>query len=121
MILITAICKYDNNNASLIWQSKTIFRYPKCSYLICIQPLRVSSLSLNQNFEVEDLTRRELEVLALIKIGLTNDEIADALIISERTVFTHVSSIFHKLGVSSRTSALYSAESLGIILAYKNQ
>lgn len=51
------------------------------------------------------LTGREIEVLALIAGGKSNREIADELVISERTVARHVSNIFTKLGVSSRAAA----------------
>jgi DNA-binding CsgD family transcriptional regulator len=51
------------------------------------------------------LTPRELEVLALLASGRTNRAIADELFISERTVARHVSNIFAKLGLSSRSAA----------------
>jgi DNA-binding CsgD family transcriptional regulator/tetratricopeptide (TPR) repeat protein len=51
------------------------------------------------------LTRRELEVLDLVAEGLTNAEIAARLVISEKTVGHHVSSILGKLGVGSRYEA----------------
>jgi DNA-binding NarL/FixJ family response regulator len=51
------------------------------------------------------LTRRELEVLALLATGATNRAIADRLVLSERTVDRHVSNIFTKLGVATRAAA----------------
>jgi DNA-binding NarL/FixJ family response regulator len=51
------------------------------------------------------LTGREAELLALLATGKTNREIAAQLFISEKTVARHVSNIFSKLGVSSRTAA----------------
>ncbi len=53
----------------------------------------------------ENLTNRELEVLHLIADGLSNQEIADALFITLKTVKTHVSNILSKLEVSDRTQA----------------
>jgi non-specific serine/threonine protein kinase len=52
------------------------------------------------------LTPRERDVLELLVAGRTNQEIADALFISRRTVATHVEHIFSKLGVSSRATAI---------------
>ena len=52
---------------------------------------------------MNELTPREEEILALIARGLSNQEIADALVVSERTVRTHVGNIMSKLYLSSRT------------------
>jgi DNA-binding NarL/FixJ family response regulator len=51
------------------------------------------------------LTRREGEVLALVADGRSNREIGEKLFISDRTVARHLTNIFHKIGVSSRTQA----------------
>ena len=51
------------------------------------------------------LTRREREILALLVAGRTNPEIADALYISRRTVTTHLTNLFAKLGVEGRAEA----------------
>ena len=51
------------------------------------------------------LTARELQILALVATGKTNRAIAAELVISEKTVARHVSNIFDKIAVSSRSAA----------------
>ena len=54
----------------------------------------------------QDLTERELEVLALMVEGLNNTQIAGRLTVSSSTIKSHVSNILSKLGVASRTEAV---------------
>jgi DNA-binding NarL/FixJ family response regulator len=63
---------------------------------------------------VTALTDREREVLVLVARGLSNQQIADSLVISERTARTHVSNILSKLDVASRTQAALVAIREGI-------
>jgi len=65
---------------------------------------------------VEELTPRELEVLALLAEGLPNKAIARLLDISEHTVKFHVNAVLGKLGAQSRTEAVVRATRLGLIL-----
>ena len=60
------------------------------------------------------LTRRQADVLALIADGLTNAEIADELVLSVRTVDTHVGAILDRLGVRSRREAASVARTLDL-------
>lgn len=53
----------------------------------------------------DNLSKREMEVLKILAQGLSNQEIADQLFISLKTVKTHVSNIFNKLEVNDRTQA----------------
>lgn len=62
-----------------------------------------------------DLTPREVDVLRLAAEGLANPEIAEQLFVSPRTVSTHLSSVYNKLGVSSRTAATRIAVERGIL------
>jgi RNA polymerase sigma factor (sigma-70 family) len=61
-----------------------------------------------------ELTAREREVLALLSQGMTNKEIAEALVISENTVKRHLKAIFAKLEVNTRSAAVARAISLGL-------
>jgi DNA-binding NarL/FixJ family response regulator len=63
----------------------------------------------------EKLTPRETEVLRLLARGMSNKEIGATLVIGEKTVKTHVSSILSKLGVPSRTQAALYAVRIGLI------
>jgi LuxR family transcriptional regulator, maltose regulon positive regulatory protein len=64
---------------------------------------------------VELLSERELEVLHLLALGTSNDEIAEQLVIAVSTVKRHVSNIFGKLTVSNRTQAVVRARELGLL------
>jgi DNA-binding NarL/FixJ family response regulator len=61
------------------------------------------------------LTDRELEVLALVGVGLSNAEIADALHVGVTTVKTHVSTAMDKLGLRNRTQAAVVAHRIGLV------
>jgi DNA-binding NarL/FixJ family response regulator len=56
-----------------------------------------------------DLTEREVEVLRLVAYGLSDAQVAEALVISPRTVNAHLRSIYSKLNITSRTAATYFA------------
>ena len=62
----------------------------------------------------DDLTPREAEVLKLIANGLSNAEIAEALVVSQATVKTHVNRIFYKTGARDRAQAVRYAYQHGI-------
>jgi LuxR family maltose regulon positive regulatory protein len=64
---------------------------------------------------VEPLSERELEVLRLIAAGLSNQEIAQELVIAVSTVKSHINHIYGKLGVKSRTQAIAKAQSLRLL------
>ena len=64
---------------------------------------------------LEHLTPRQIEVLRLVARGMTNNEIAEALFLSRRTVHAHLRSIFHKLGVGHRSAATRYAIQHGLL------
>ncbi|HRI77968.1 MAG TPA: LuxR C-terminal-related transcriptional regulator [Cyclobacteriaceae bacterium] len=61
------------------------------------------------------ISRREYEVLELIAVGHSNQEIADKLFVSVNTVKTHLANLFLKLDVSRRTQAIQKAKSFRLI------
>ena len=64
---------------------------------------------------LEQLTRRELEVLGLLATGQSNHDIARDLVISLDTVKKHVSHVLGKLGAANRTEAVARGRELGLI------
>jgi LuxR family maltose regulon positive regulatory protein len=61
------------------------------------------------------LSQRELEILILLGKGLSNREIANSLFVTINTIQWHISNIYSKLGVKSRTQALFRGKELGIL------
>jgi LuxR family maltose regulon positive regulatory protein len=81
--------------------------------LAATRDTQVDSASTTQL--VEPLSEREIEVLRLIASGLSNQEIADALVIALGTVKAHSSSIYGKLGVRNRAQAVTRAQELNLL------
>jgi DNA-binding NarL/FixJ family response regulator len=78
-----------------------------------------SAMEVRQS--IETLTQRQMGVLALIGLGLSNRDIAERLNISEGTVKVHVGAILKTLGVSNRTQAALLATELGITICDEDQ
>ena len=80
-----------------------------------LEPLWPEPLAFPHTEPVESLTPRETEVIQLLAQGLANKHIAQELEISEHTVKFHISSIYSKFGVGSRTEAVHLGLRMGII------
>jgi two-component system, NarL family, response regulator LiaR len=76
---------------------------------------RVSALTLDSPIPKKSLQPRELEVLCLVGMGLSNKQVANKLGIGERTVQTHLRNILSKLDAGSRTEAVVAALQKGLI------
>ncbi len=101
-----------------IWVALKLAK-PKTKTVIVEKPVYMKS---NEGFRANEeeikklgLSKRELEVLQLMAEGLSNNEIAGKLFLSENTVKTHSSRVFEKLDVKRRTQAVEKARRLIII------
>ncbi len=74
-----------------------------------------TEMTLNKDVNIDALTPKEKEVLALVAQGASNQEIADKLFVRDVTVKTHLNSIFKKLKVTNRTQAVLLAMQMNLI------
>ena len=104
--------------ARILYRARTAgVDHPFVGKLLAVFPLEQQSEAAaeTQPQSVEPLTTREVTVLTLLSQGLSNKEIAAQLYLSVRTVKWYTSSIYAKLGVSSRTQAIAKARQLEIL------
>ena len=74
-----------------------------------------TEMTINKDVNIDALTPKEKEVLALVAQGASNQEIADKLFVRDVTVKTHLNSIFKKLKVTNRTQAVLLAMQMNLI------
>ena len=97
-------CKIEADVDEIISAIRTVHRGGR-PLAPCVTEALLMHMQAKQDKEQANLSLREKEVLDLIATGKTNNDIADYLFISVRTVKFHVSSIFSKLNVKNRTEA----------------
>ena len=78
-------------------------------------PVSADQSLLPLSYQMDPLSKRELEVLKAIEQGLTNQQIADKLFVSLNTIRTHTRNIHSKLDVNTRTKAVNKARQAGIL------
>lgn len=101
-----------------IWVAKKIMT-PKTNTIIVEKEIYLpdpANFIRNQaELSRRKISKRELEVLELISLGLSNQEIAEKLFVSLNTIKTHSSNLFEKLEVKRRTQAIEMAKKLQLI------
>jgi DNA-binding CsgD family transcriptional regulator len=100
-----------------IWLALKLSK-PKTTIVTIEKELRMSSNDFVLNESALDemgISKRELEVLELIALGLSNQQIAERLFVSLNTIKTHSSKVFEKLEVQRRTQAVEKAKRLSLI------
>lgn len=96
----------DSESAELIKAIVSVYQGENFIQASLIPILNSKLIDRNSDkAKINELTKREMEVLKLVAEGLFNKEIASKLDISERTVKNHVSNIFKKIEVADRTQA----------------
>lgn len=105
----------------LVADGQAVFGPPVASKILGIfnnMEQKTNSESPKEKFPT--LTQRELELLELIAAGINNSNIAKRLVISEKTVRNHITSIFSKLHVTDRATAIIQARNAGLGKMGKN-
>jgi NarL family two-component system response regulator LiaR len=106
----------DSSPKELLQAIRDVFHgEPSLDPAVALKLLHEFKQPTDQQPTPEPLTEREVKVLSLVSRGLTNQEIADNLNISERTVRTHVGNILSKLYLANRTQAALYALRKGLI------
>ena len=97
----------------IVW-SKETFRIFGCDPMT--KPTLQLVVERTHPEDLAALTRREIEILSLVATGLSNQEIAHRLVLSNETVKTHVSHVLRKLGLRDRAQAVVAAYESGLVV-----
>jgi len=98
-----------------IYLSRNLFRKEVIREKEIIVEVPMSQGIDEKELEKTGISKREYEILQLINEGLSNQQIADKLFVSENTIKKHISNLFFKLDVERRTEALKKGKELRII------
>lgn len=94
-----------------IWIGVNSLRSKKTEEVMVVSNLEMQQAKIKEL----NLNDREYEMLQLIAKGLSNQEIADELFLALPTIKTHISNLYSKLDVRSRTQAIHKAQALNLI------
>lgn len=109
----------DSSSETLLDAIRTVYRgEPALHSSIALKVVRDLRQPTQETSDEDSLTSREVDVLKLVAQGLSNEEIAEELVISDRTVGAHVSSILQKLRLANRTQATLYALRQGLVDLY---
>jgi two-component system response regulator NreC len=102
---------------SAIWAAYEgdIYLYPSLSKALVADFLHRAGEESGPSPQLEELTQREMEVLQMLASGLSNDEIAESLVISKHTVARHRENLMRKLNLHSRSELVKYAIRKGLI------
>jgi DNA-binding CsgD family transcriptional regulator len=116
------ISPFDTNNSNGIWIAifsimflviGIILSSKLFTRTLVIEGQNPTAINYNQLLK-SGISKREADILLLIDEGLSNQQIADKLFISENTVKKHISNLFLKLNVERRTEAIKRAKELSV-------
>jgi len=113
---VRTILDLGENTAKLIYAAaRSSVQVDYCLFLLENFQSPKQASTLDDHILIEPLSSRENEILELIALGYTNQEIAGELFLSLYTVKSHVRNIFGKLGVKNRTESIAKARLLGLL------